>query len=440
MKTETIVGGFIILALSLFAYMTFQLGSVRLNLARYSTYTIGFKDVSGLLPQSDVKIAGVKVGWVDGVELIPEDIYVRVTVKIKKQIRLANDSTAHVRQEGLLGQKYLEVVPGNQDTGWIEPHGRFQFQDHTPAGIDEVLEGVDALVKQVETLGKTLQESTDEARDLMRAIKKRLEGVDRVFTDLGKASDMFQETADVVKKAGVKVSGLLGTAEATFGHESSETGGSTLGKLLSDDQLYRDIRTTSDYARSCIERIQGFGIGVDSHLELLPNSYYEEHHEKKTNVKWYVAGYLANCSGYFGKLGFTYNQKGYAKHFGDICCEDSIGGHRNSVRLNFQFGKYWYPYFALRGGIFEGTAGVACDVWLAYNRFKWLCTFEAFDFKGYNRFYNDRSAHLKLLNRVFFNDTVYLVFGADDFISRCNKSGFIGAGAYFSLPNLFGSC
>jgi len=64
-KTETIVGAFIVLALTVFAYMTFQLGSVRLNLARYTTYLVSFKDVSGLSPKSDIKIAGVKVGWVD---------------------------------------------------------------------------------------------------------------------------------------------------------------------------------------------------------------------------------------------------------------------------------------------------------------------------------------------------------------------------------------
>lgn len=444
MKTETFVGAFILLALGLFVYMTFQLGSVRLNLARYSSYTIGFKDVSGLLPQADIKIAGVKVGWVDSVKLIPEDLYVRVVVKIKKQFRLANDSSALVKQEGLLGVKYLEVAPGNTDTGYIEPNGRFQFQDIKPAGIDEVLEGVNALVKQVEVLGQTLQDSTDEARDLMRGVKKRLEKIDIVFSDLGKASDTFQETADVVKKAGAQVTGLLGTAEETMdqfsGGTTGVTAGGSLGKLLTDDQLYRDIRSTSDYARRCIETIRGFGIGVDSHLEVLPSSFFDERSEKKTNVKWYFAGYLANCSGLFGKLGLTYNQKGYAKHSGDFCCDDVIRGHRNSIRLNFQFGKYWYPYCALRAGIFEGTAGVAFDAWLAYSRFRWLSTFEAFDFRGYNRFNNDRRVHLKWLNRLWFNENIYLVFGADDFISKCNKSGFIGAGAYFSLPNLFGGC
>ena len=435
MKTETFVGAFILLALSLFVYMTFQLGSLRLNLARYSSYTIGFKDISGLLPQADIKIAGVKVGWVDSVKLIPEDMYVKVIVKVKKEYRLANDASAMVRQEGLLGVKYLDVIPGNPDTGYLEHNGRFQFQDLKPAGIDEVLEGVNSLVKQIEVLGKTLQESTGDAQDLMRGIKERLTKVDSAFAD-------FKETAEVIKKVGGKVTGLLGSAEESVEQLSGVTqGGGSLGKLLTDDQLYRDIRSTSDYARTCIETVKGFGIGIDSHLEVLPSSFEDEFDHRKTNVKWYFAGYVANCSGLFGKLGLTYNQKGYAKHSGDLCCEDvCIKGHRNSIRLNFQFGKYWYPYCAVRAGIFEGTAGVAFDAWLAYSRFKWLSTFEAFDFKGYNRFDNDRRAHLKWLNRVFFNENIYLVFGADDFISRCNKSGFVGAGAYFSLPNLFGGC
>lgn len=441
-KTETFVGAFILLALSLFAYMTFQLGSVRLNLARYASYTVGFKDVTGLLPQADIKIAGVRVGWIDVIELVPEDLYVRVTLKVKKEYRLPNDTAAVVRQEGILGAKYLELLPGNPHTGFIEHNGRLQFQEHKAAGIDEVLEGVNALVKQIEDLGHTLKDSTDEARELMRGMKGRLKNIDKLFTDIGKASDTFQETAHVVKKAGTHVSGILGIADESVKEFSETAPKGSLGKLLTDDQLYKDIKNTSDYARRCVEAVSSYGIGIDSHLEVLPNSYNDpfDHGKRKTNVKWYFAGYVANCSGLFGKLGLTYSQKGYAKHSGDFCCDEEwVRGHRNSIRLNFQFGNYWYPYGALRAGIFEGTAGIAADVWLSYSRFKWLSTFEAFDFRGYNRFNDDRRAHLKWLNRLFFNENIYLVFGADDFISRCNKSGFIGFGAYFSMPNLFGS-
>lgn len=448
-KTETLVGAFILLALSLFVYMSFQLGSVRLNLARYATYMVAFKDVSSLLPKADIKIAGVKVGWVESVYLDPQDMRVKVTTKVLKDYKLYKDASAVVRQEGLLGVKYLEMIPGTAETGRIEPGGMIRYQGHSAVGIDEIFASVTTLAKQIERLGTSLEESTHEAREILQNIRTRLTKIDKVFSDFGSASDSFQETAAVVKKAGEQVSELLDFGEVSKKDASAlvaklTQGKGSLTKLLADDQLYADIRCTSDYARSCIDRARSLGVGIDSHLEVLPHAFRDrfESRGKQTDVKWYLEGYVASCSGVFGKLGLTYSSRGYAKHNGSPCLDNHflIQGHRNGIRLNLQLGKYWHPYAAIRAGIIEGTAGVGIDGWLVYDRFKWLSTFEAFDFRGYNRFENDRRPHLKWLNRVFVNENLYISFGADDFISRCNKSGFIGFGAYFSVPNLFGSC
>ncbi len=447
-KTETFVGTFILLALGLFTWMSFQLGSVRLNLARYTTYTVAFKDVANLLAKADIKISGVKVGWVESVFLDPEDMRVKVTVKVLKDYKIYQDASAFIRQEGLLGVKYLEIIPGTADSLRIPPHGVMSYQESSPAAIDEIFASVTTLAKQIERLGTSLEESNQEARAILKEIRSRLSSIDKVFSDVGGASESFKEAAAAVKSAGEQVSELLGFGEVSQKDAQSlvtklTRGQGSLTKLIADDQLYTDIKCTSDYARSCIERVQSIGLGIDSHLELLPNSYCEPFHKggRKTDVKWYGEGYLASRSGVFGKVGLTYSTKGYAKHEGDILDRRLlIQGSRNGMRLNLQVGKYWYPYVALRTGIFEGTAGLAIDGWLWYDRMKWLSTFEIYDFRGYNRFDSDRRPHLKWLNRLFVTDSFYLSFGADDFISCSNKSGFIGFGGYFSVPDFISSC
>jgi len=442
-KTETLVGAFILLAISLFVYMSFQLGSVRLNLARYATYTATFKEVSSLLPKADIKISGVKVGWVESVYLDPEDMRVKVVMKVLKEYKLYKDARALIRQEGMLGAKFLEMIPGTSQMGRILPGGSLQYQEQTSVGVDEMLSSVNALVKQIERLGTSLEKSTDEARDILQSVRMRLSKIDQLFSDMGKASDRFQETALVIKQAGEQVNELL-----SFGDVSKKDaqglvkkltqGQGSLTKLLTDDQLYADIKCTAGYARNCIENVRSLNIGIDNHLEILPHSFKEQPGcDKKTNVKWYSDVYLASCSGLFGKLGLTYSSQGYAHHDG---CDMKVHGHRNGLRLNLQVGKYWHPYGAVRAGIFEGTAGLGVDWWIAYNRLKWLTTFEIFDLRGYNRFDCDSRPHLKWLNRLFVTDSWYFTFGADDFISRCNKSAFIGIGAYFTVPDLVTTC
>jgi len=469
LKTETLVGAFMCLALGLVVYMSFQLGSVRLNLARYATYTIGFKDVSNLLPKADIKIAGVKVGWVDAVYLNPKTMAVDVTVQVLKDYKMHTDASAVVRQEGLLGVKFLELIPGTRQTEIIPSDGTFPFQERPAVGIDEIFVSVNTLAKQIERLGTSLEESNQEARIILQSIRNRLDKIDNVFTDITRARESFEKTAQVVQQAGRQVSRLLpggpvpgepdsskpvpggpdsdesiseeSSSEERSGAEGIRPSGQGVFKFLHDEQLYEDIKTTSEYARSCVERMRGFCVGLDSHLEVLPSSFGKKWDHRKTDVKWYFDLYLASCGGLFTKLGLAYSHKGFARRRGCVDNDDkrsSIYGHRDDLRLNLQVGKYCHPYGAFRVGIFEGTAGIGVDWWLTYNRFKWLTTFEAFDYRGHNRFVCDRRPHLKWINRVFFTNNVYLTFGADDFISRCNKSGFIGIGTYFSVPDLFG--
>ena len=57
------------MALAIFFYMTFNIGVFRLNRNEYIPYIVFFSDISGLQKKADVKIAGVRVGWVEGTEL-----------------------------------------------------------------------------------------------------------------------------------------------------------------------------------------------------------------------------------------------------------------------------------------------------------------------------------------------------------------------------------
>lgn len=310
-KIETLVGAFILLALSLFVYMSFQLGSVRLNLARYATYTVSFNDVASLLPKADIKISGVKVGWVESIFLDPADMRVKVTIKVLKDYRLYKDSKVLVRQEGLLGVKYLELIPGTLEAGVIPAGGMLGYQEQSQRGLDELFTTVTTLAKQIERLGTSLEESTKEAREVLKEIQKRLSTIDRVFEGVEDTSAIFQETAAAVKQAGERVGELLkfddvAVADAQSVVKKLTQGKGSLTKLLADDQLYADIKCTSDYARSCIEGVRSIGFGIDSHLEVLPHSGHRVYFDEKTNVKWYTDGYLASCSGVFGKLGLTY--------------------------------------------------------------------------------------------------------------------------------------
>ena len=104
---------------------------------------------------------------------------------------------------------------------------------------------------------------------------------------------------------------------------------------------------------------------------------------------------------------------------------------RNTIRLGLQFGKI-FKDFAFRVGLFDGSAGLGMDIEVPFQteKFRWVTTFEGFDFRGWNRKY-DKRPHLKWLNRMFVMRNMYFTFGADDFVSKHNANAFVGIGIRF---------
>lgn len=78
--------------------------------------TAKFNDISGLNVHAPVKIAGVKIGIVDQIELLPKTYQAKVSLVIEQTLGgLPIDSSVSVTTEGLLGNKYLDITPGFDD-------------------------------------------------------------------------------------------------------------------------------------------------------------------------------------------------------------------------------------------------------------------------------------------------------------------------------------
>ena len=141
-NTETSVGIFVLGALSIFFYMTFQIVVFRLDTGNYRSHPVFFADVSGLIPKSDVKIAGVKVGWVQGITLIEgaDEYRAKATIMIKRQFQLHSNASAIVRQDGLLGTKFLELNPGDSLLPTLKKGQPLGNPGAAPASIDTLIQ------------------------------------------------------------------------------------------------------------------------------------------------------------------------------------------------------------------------------------------------------------------------------------------------------------
>lgn len=74
-----------------------------------------FDRVDGLEIGGDVRISGIKVGQVLAQQLDPVTYRAEVTFSVRDGIEIPSDSSAAIVSTGLLGGKYLALVPGGDD-------------------------------------------------------------------------------------------------------------------------------------------------------------------------------------------------------------------------------------------------------------------------------------------------------------------------------------
>jgi phospholipid/cholesterol/gamma-HCH transport system substrate-binding protein len=75
-----------------------------------------FTNAAGLTDKAKVSLAGVTIGRVESIEIIPASMKAKVDMKIDNTVDyLSSDSTAVIQTSGVLGEKYVAIYPGSAD-------------------------------------------------------------------------------------------------------------------------------------------------------------------------------------------------------------------------------------------------------------------------------------------------------------------------------------
>lgn len=119
---EAAVGIFMLIGIVCVGYLSIRLGEMEWGGDKFYPVVARFQSVSGLITGARVELAGVHVGKVDSIALDPERQVAVVRLKIQKDVVLSDDVIASIKTSGLIGDKYLQLVPGNSDTA-LKPGG-----------------------------------------------------------------------------------------------------------------------------------------------------------------------------------------------------------------------------------------------------------------------------------------------------------------------------
>ncbi|MEM7001352.1 MAG: outer membrane lipid asymmetry maintenance protein MlaD [Pseudomonadota bacterium] len=115
---EISVGGFVVLGLAALLFLLLQVSGVtRAGSEESYTVTATFDNVAGLRTRGKVSMAGVTVGRVSAIDVDMEWGQAIVTMEIfGVPGNLSTDTGAKIVTEGILGARYISLVPGADDT------------------------------------------------------------------------------------------------------------------------------------------------------------------------------------------------------------------------------------------------------------------------------------------------------------------------------------
>ena len=140
------------------------------------TYYASFAESGGLRVNDEVRIAGVRVGKVNSVEL--EDGAVKVGFKVKTDATLGEDTAAAIKVKTLLGAMYLSLEPegdGELDEGSTIPVERTT----SPFDVVDAFEGLAETSAEIDTdqLAASLTTLADLTRNTPEEFQSALSGV-----------------------------------------------------------------------------------------------------------------------------------------------------------------------------------------------------------------------------------------------------------------------
>ena len=241
-SSEIWVGIFVVLGILLLILMTLKVEKFQLGKKTGYPLNIYFDSAAGLGENSQIRVAGVRVGDVEKVVL--EKGKAKVTFRLPPQVTLYKDARAYLKSEGFLGEKYVEITPGTPGNPKVEPDGMIE-QGAPPADVEQFL-------SNMSTIREDIKEVTKPLGDVLKAMDTKK--VESVINNVEKFSSQLSGIADDSKKTFQKGTEAFSRLEE-IGNKVKR-GEGTLGKLIADETIYQEAKKTVETAREAVDTVK----------------------------------------------------------------------------------------------------------------------------------------------------------------------------------------
>ncbi len=465
LTTEAKVGSAVLLGLVILAYMTIKVGGFSFFQENgYRLYVV-FNTASGLDKKAPVQISGVEIGRVEEIQLADEGA--KITLKIQSGVKIKKGGYAAVRSSGLLGDRFVEIVPGKESI-FMKDGDVLPAQQGAP-DMENLMNQFSNIAEDVKVITSSLrevlgsQEGKESLKDILSNVRSLTKGVNEFVQknrdSLDRSVENFEAFSDSLKKNGNELVASLNNmakkierGEGTVGKlindeeaynklnaslddlgkslksveaitQKVERGEGTIGKLFTDDRAYDNLNTALEGLGSAVGRIERFKTFV---------GFRNEYQLQESQNKGYFTIQLQPRTDKYYLLEVVDDPRGIVTEKTRVITTDGVPSTvtqletRRRLKLSAQFGKR-VSNLGLRIGLVENTFGLGADYYLLNDQLR--ASINAWDFNSDDP--ASERVHMKVSAAYTLFSYVNLEAGYDQVLNPRLNTFFIGAGLRF---------
>jgi phospholipid/cholesterol/gamma-HCH transport system substrate-binding protein len=462
------VGLFFLVVLVLAGILIFRIEDLHLGKKTGKTVSIVFQDVSGLDDKAAVRVAGVRVGKVSKIKLIEGRAY--VTVELESDVELRQGSSAAIANLGLLGEKYLELIPGPigapalPEDSVLTGNQAVSFDQVTKLARDiemdvkditsslrgalggpegqqttrAIVDNIERVTEELKVIVATNHENVDATLANLREFSVEMTRLaDRIDALVASNSTNTTATVSNIKDISEKLQHTADNLNAIT--DKVNAGKGTVGELINSNETSKNLNDALVSVKEGVGTLNKT-LGRVGRLKL-DLGLRAEYLSRPSKSKGYLTADIIPDADHFYRLELASQPFGKRSLSTTVFTTTFPDGHQEtttvqkekfddantvSALFGFNFGD-----LTLRAGLEESRGGGGVDYSLLNKRLRF--SFDAWDFAR-----QDYSAHAKIGGRFYISPSIYATAGWDDFLNRKKKADsiFFGAGVRWSDEDL----
>jgi phospholipid/cholesterol/gamma-HCH transport system substrate-binding protein len=446
------VGLLTLAAMASIVVMSLKITSNKSGFGEYITYKTVLDDASGIFEKSSIKVAGINAGRIKKIQLNGAQGAL-VTFEMLEEVKLTNNSKLKIKSVGFLGDKYLDIILGDQSGERLPPDSFISAE--SGQGFEELSKDAGEVLKEVKEIAKTIKESLrdEQGKNMVKEIIANIHDITGSLKRLSSGNeDKINEIIDEVKAISEqiafetdrgqkdslmsdlsKIGPILDKADSAVSDlkviiADLKDGKGTVGKLLRDDAVVDQVSQTLSSVNRLVNRINNIeadiGLSTGANTRLGTDTRFDMDIYPAPE-RFFRLGIVTNE---FGPQNETETDTYTRVDDGTTVHKNTRKINRSDFKFNFQIGRR-IQRFGLRAGLIESTGGVGLDYFFP----DWgvRTGMELFDYQ------KDAGPNLRLVTEVKLWNVLFARVSGEDLVSKTgSQSATFSLGLRFSDQDL----